>query len=41
MEETLGKRIVFHRTRLGLTQDALAERMGDTAQAESKRENEQ
>ena len=28
MEETLGKRIVFHRKRLGLTQDALAELMG-------------
>ena len=39
MEETLGKRIVFHRKRLGLTQDALAERMGVTAQAVSKWEN--
>lgn len=41
MEETLGKRIVFHRKRLGLTQDALAERMGVTAQAVSKWENDQ
>ena len=39
MEETLGKRIVFHRKRLGLTQDALAELMGVTAQAVSKWEN--
>lgn len=41
MEETLGKRIVSHRKRLGLTQDALAERMGVTAQAVSKWENDQ
>ena len=41
MEETLGKRIVFHRKRLGLTQDALAELMGVTAQAVSKWENDQ
>lgn len=39
MEETLGKRISFHRKRLGLTQDALAEKMGVTAQAVSKWEN--
>ena len=41
MEQTLGKRIVFHRKRLGLTQDALAEQMGVTAQAVSKWENDQ
>ena len=41
MEETLGKRIVFHRKRLGLTQDALAELMGVIAQAVSKWENDQ
>ena len=41
MEETLGKRIVSHRKRLGLTQDALAELMGVTAQAVSKWENDQ
>lgn len=41
MEETLGKRISFHRKRLGLTQDALAEKMGVTAQAVSKWENDQ
>ena len=40
MEETLGKRIAFHRKRLGLTQDALAEQLGVTAQAVSKWENE-
>ena len=28
MEETLGKRIVRNRKRLGLTQDALAEKFG-------------
>lgn len=39
MEETLGKRIAQHRKRLGLTQDALAERLGLTAQAVSKWEN--
>ena len=28
---TLGKRILYHRKRLGLTQDQLAEKMGVTA----------
>ena len=41
MEETLGKRIVQHRKRLGMTQDALAEKLGVTAQAVSKWENDQ
>lgn len=41
MEETLGKRIVSHRKRLGLTQDRLAEFLGVTAQAVSKWENDQ
>lgn len=41
MEETLGKRIVANRRRLGLTQDALAEQLGVTAQAVSKWENDQ
>ena len=41
MEQTLGKRIVEHRKRLGLTQDALAEQLGVTAQAVSKWENDQ
>ena len=39
MEQTLGKRIAEHRKRLGLTQDALAEKLGITAQAVSKWEN--
>ncbi len=39
MEQTLGKRIMEHRKRLGLTQDALAEKLGITAQAVSKWEN--
>lgn len=39
MEQTLGKRIVQNRRRLGLTQDALAEQLGVTAQAVSKWEN--
>ena len=39
MEETLGKRIAANRKRLGLTQDALAEKLGITAQAISKWEN--
>ena len=41
MEQTLGKRIVKHRKRLGLTQDQLAESLGVTAQAVSKWENDQ
>lgn len=41
MEITLGKRIAEHRKRLGLTQDALAEKLGITAQAVSKWENDQ
>ena len=41
MEETLGKRIVRCRKGLGLTQDVLAERLGVTAQAVSKWENDQ
>ena len=40
MEETLGKRIVANRKCLGLTQDQLAEKLGVTAQAVSKWENE-
>ena len=41
MEETIGKRIVNHRKRLGLTQEQLAESLGVTAQAVSKWENDQ
>ena len=41
MEQTLGKRIVHHRKKLNLTQDQLAERLGVTAQAVSKWENDQ
>lgn len=41
MEQTLGKRIVRHRKQLGLTQDQLAEKLGVTAQAVSKWENDQ
>ena len=41
MEETLGKRICAQRKKLGLTQDALAEKLGVTAQAVSKWENDQ
>ena len=41
MEQTLGKRIVAHRKRLGMTQDKLAELLGVTAQAVSKWENDQ
>lgn len=38
---TLGKQIAQNRKRLGLTQDALAEKLGVTAQAVSKWENDQ
>lgn len=41
MEQTLGKRIVQYRKSLGLTQDQLAEKLGVTAQAVSKWENDQ
>ena len=41
MEHTLGKRIMAARKKLGLTQDQLAERLGVTAQAVSKWENDQ
>ena len=41
MEQTIGKRIAQNRKRLGLTQDALAEQLGVTAQAVSKWENDQ
>ena len=41
MEQTLGARITFHRKRLGMTQDKLAEQLGVTAQAVSKWENDQ
>lgn len=41
MEETLGKRIAANRKRLGMTQDQLAEKLGVTAQAVSKWENDQ
>lgn len=41
MEQTMGKRIAQNRKRLGLTQDALAEKLGVTAQAISKWENDQ
>ena len=37
--DTLGKRIAQHRKKLGLTQDQLAEKLGLTAQAISKWEN--
>ncbi len=40
-EESLGKRIAAWRKGLGLTQDALAEKLGVTAQAVSKWENDQ
>ncbi len=38
-EKTLGKRIMQHRKRLGMTQEQLAERVGVSAQAVSKWEN--
>ena len=41
MEQTIGKRISVNRKRLGLTQDQLAEKLGVTAQAVSKWENDQ
>ena len=41
MEQTLGKRIQLCRKSLGLTQDQLAEKLGVTAQAVSKWENDQ
>lgn len=41
MELTLGKRIAAGRKKLGLTQDQLAEKLGVTAQAVSKWENDQ
>lgn len=41
MEDTIGKRIIHNRKRLGLTQDALAEQLGVTAQAVSKWEHDQ
>ena len=41
MEQTIGKRIMANRKRLGLTQDQLAEQLGVSAQAVSKWENDQ
>lgn len=41
MEQTIGKRIMQNRKRLGMTQDQLAEKLGVTAQAVSKWENDQ
>ena len=39
MEQTIGKRIAANRKHLGLTQEALADKLGITAQAVSKWEN--
>ena len=39
--ETIGKRIMINRKKLGLTQEQLAEKLGITAQAVSKWENDQ
>ena len=41
MEQTLGQRIAGHRKRLHMTQEQLAEKLGITAQAVSKWENDQ
>ena len=41
MDSSIGKRIMFHRKRLGLTQDQLAAKLGVTPQAVSKWENNQ
>ena len=41
MEQTMGKRIAAGRKSLGLTQDQIAEKLGVTAQAVSKWENDQ
>ena len=41
MEETLGKRIIANRKRVGLTQERMADQLGVTAQAVSKWENDQ
>lgn len=40
MENTLGKRIALLRRKAGFTQDELAEKLGVSAQAVSKWENE-
>ncbi|MBQ6997324.1 MAG: helix-turn-helix transcriptional regulator [Oscillospiraceae bacterium] len=41
MEQTLGQRITYHRKKLGMTQEKMAEQLGVTAQAVSKWENDQ
>ena len=38
-QTTIGERIKYHRKRLGMTQEQLAERIGVSAQAVSKWEN--